>query len=90
MRTDAHSLKPEVQKNFPNLTFDQIWTLVKLSKMVRLRCRNNTAFNNAFNTMFEGIAEFRNVQKTRSDNTTYSGLSIKMNGKEQDIGEEED
>ena len=82
MSNDTNTLYEEFKKNFPELTFEQLWSMVKLSKMVRLRCRSNKAFNNAFNIIFAGRAEFREVQKYRKDNTSYMGLSIKMNGKE--------
>ena len=61
------------------LSTEQLWCIVKLCKYVRLRARNNTAFNNLFNQVFP-YAKFTQVTKSRSDGTTYPGLSI--NGKD--------
>ncbi len=58
----------------------QLWFLVKFSKYVRLRCRNNNAFNNFMNGVFPH-ARFRTVQKERKSYKTglmekYDGLAI--------------
>ncbi len=82
MLNNKDELYEEFKKNFPELTFEQLWSIVKLCKMVRLRCRSNIAFNNAFNIIFQGRAEFKEVRKERKDGTSYMGLSIIMNGKE--------
>lgn len=66
-----------------NLTPKQIWCLVKLTKNVRLRCRNNSAFNNYFNGIFGTKYSFNTVTKTRPKRyhvgvmETYPGLEIK-------------
>jgi hypothetical protein len=68
-------------EDFGELTAKQLWTLTKLAKNVRLRCRNNTAFNNFMNRTFP-YAKFETVTKTRpsrynpSVNESYPGLQI--------------
>jgi hypothetical protein len=57
------------------LTARQLWALVILSKHVRLRARNNSAFNNLMNSAFPE-ASFRQVTKMRRDGSTYPGLEI--------------
>lgn len=82
----AHKLHEEVKTHFPELTDRQIWTIVKLCKMSRRYCRSNAAFNNAMNVVFEGIAEFKEVQKINpKDGTSYPGLSIRVKGKDTEI-----
>lgn len=78
------SLQTEIKENFGELNSRQLWALVKLSKFVRLRARNNTAFNNAFNQIFPN-ARFNTVNKTRNDRytgrpVTYPGLQIVVQG----------
>lgn len=68
-----------------NMTAAQIWALVKLSKNVRLRCRNNAAFNNYFNGVFGDAFTFRQVNKERISRVTgrpesYPGLQIVHKG----------
>lgn len=64
-----------------NPTAEQLWALTKFAKNVRLRCRNNTAFNNFMNATFPH-ARFRTVTKTRpskihgAPDETYPGLQI--------------
>lgn len=66
-----------------NLTPKQIWALVKICKNVRLRCRNNNAFNNYFNGIFGTKYSFNTVTKTRpkrfypGQTEPYPGLEIK-------------
>jgi hypothetical protein len=77
---------PNVQKEFEeafgfpitNLNAKQIWFLVKLSKHVRGRCRNNSAFNNYFSRIFTH-ANFREVHKEYKGRS-YMGLNIVING----------
>lgn len=74
------SLKTEIEQEFGKLTARQLWVITKLAKFVRLRCRNNTAFNNAMNEIFPH-ARFRTVNKTRVSRVTgqpetYPGLEI--------------
>lgn len=81
-------LKESIDKAFHEpLNANQLWALVKLSKYVRLRARNNSAFNNLMNSLFPH-ATFRQVTKTKSNGETYPGLSITINGKE--ISEDEE
>lgn len=70
-----------------NLTAQQLWALVKFSKNVRLRCRNNSAFNNMMGRMFPH-ASFRQVNKIRPDGSTYPGLQIVVNGQTADGDDE--
>ena len=58
-----------------NLTAQQLWALVKFAKNARLRCRNNAAFNNMMSRVFPH-ATFRQIQKIRTDGSTYPGLQI--------------
>ena len=71
-------VKQEIETNFgANLTPKQLWALVKFAKHVRLRCRNNNAFNNFANRVFP-YAKFEQVNKTRKDGTSYPGLRIRV------------
>jgi hypothetical protein len=74
------NLRADFESQFGHLTAKQLWTLTKLAKMVRLRCRNNTAFNNAMNEIFPH-AKFQTVNKSRISRLTgqpetYPGLQI--------------
>ena len=88
-------LKAEFEKEFGTaLTVRQLWILVKICKWVRLRCRNNSAFNNFMNGIFAPHASFRTVTKTHPPGhhkagQTYPGLSIVVNGEAVD-GEDEE
>ena len=84
---DISKLKHVVDRDFPNLSPAQLWTIVKIAKWIRLRARNNSAFNNVMNTLFP-YATFRQVTKTKEDGTTYPGLQITVNGQTEE-GEEE-
>lgn len=63
------------------LTPAAMWEIVKLAKHVRLRCRNNAAFNNWFNAAFPHL-KFEQVQKQRPSRYNpaipeyYPGLKI--------------
>lgn len=67
--------KGEFLELFGELSLEKLWLLVKFSKNIRLRCRNNTAFNNFMNATFP-YASFRQIEKQRPDGTTYPGLKI--------------
>jgi len=88
MNTREQILRKEIEESFGcELTVKQLWTLVKLSKHVRLRCRNNSAFNNYMNALFRPHATFNTVTKSRISRITgrpetYPGLSIVINGQE--------
>ena len=92
---DSSQLKASLEKAFgTELTGEQLWALVKLSKFVRLRARNNSAFNNLFNSLFPN-AQFRTVTKERKNWKTgqmesYPGLSIVIKGQAVDQEEEEE
>jgi hypothetical protein len=80
------NFKQLMAENFgENLTAQQLWALVKFAKNVRLRCRNNTAFNNFMNATFPN-ATFRQITKQRPSRTvagameSYPGLQITVNG----------
>ena len=79
MRFDDKQAKEEMNKAFGDMTSDQLWTLTKFAKHVRLRCRNNTAFNNYMTRMFDNT-QFRQITKTRTDGSTYPGLQIIVDG----------
>ncbi len=76
------------------LTGPQLWALTKFAKNVRLRCRNNAAFNNFMNATFPH-ASFRQVNKTRpsriypGQTESYPGLQISIKGIEAPANEEE-
>lgn len=90
-RTTPQSMKEDFKKQFGACTSDdrnsqlslqQLWLIVKLCKYVRLRARNNAAFNNLFNQVFP-YANFSQVNKLRLDKTTghevnYPGLEITL------------
>lgn len=63
MRFEGQQFKDEFQAAFgiPALeaTEKQLWFLAKLGKHIRLRCRNNSAFNNYFNNAFSPNARFQ-------------------------------
>lgn len=87
-------LKEEITRELGTLNARQLWAIVKLCKWVRLRARNNSAFNNLFNTLFP-YARFRQVTKTRvnritGQNESYPGLEIEVNGESVSIDESEE
>lgn len=84
---DISKLKQAVERDFPNLSPSQLWTIVKIAKWIRLRARNNSAFNNVMNQLFP-YANFRQVTKQKPDGSTYPGLQITVNGVTEE-GEEE-
>ncbi len=84
--------EPELRKEFEEvfgqpLTLRQLWAIVKLSKRVRLRARNNAAFNNLFSRLFP-YASFRQVTKTNTAGRSYPGLSIQVAGEVMEQDEE--
>jgi len=82
-------LKQEIDKVFKEqLTANQLWAITKLCKHVRLRARNNSAFNNLFNSLFPH-ARFRQVTKTKKDGSQYPGLSITVDNNEVSEDEED-
>jgi hypothetical protein len=88
MADHKKELKDTIEKAFKEpFTASQLWALTRLAKYVRLRARNNNAFNNLFNSLFDN-ATFRQVTKTKKDGSTYPGLSIRVN--DQEISEEEE
>lgn len=79
-------LVAEFEEQFGKLTARQLWVITKFAKMVRLRCRNNTAFNNACNVIFP-YAAFKTITKHMPASTDgrypakdYPGLSIVVKG----------
>jgi hypothetical protein len=79
MRFEGKELRNQFEAAFgikaDELTAPQLWFLTKFAKHVRLRCRNNAAFNNYMNASF-APAKFRQVTKTRADGSSYPGLEI--------------
>lgn len=66
-RLNIEQYRAEFEELFgKQLTTRQLWLLVKMCKNVRLRCRNNTAFNNFMNQLFP-YALFRQVTKEVPD-----------------------
>lgn len=89
MKTTPTSMQQEFKELFQTLTPKQIWLVVKLCKYVRLRARNNIAFNNLFNTVFPDYT-FKQITKTRADGSSYPGLSILGRATGISVGEEEE
>jgi hypothetical protein len=78
---NTQEVQNQVEKLFPNLSGEAIWFLVKMAKHVRLRCRNNAAFNNWMNATFGKQFRFNTVTKKRKNRATgfeesYPGLQI--------------
>lgn len=89
MYNSEQQLAEDFKKDFPNLNAKQLWTLTKFAKRVRLRARNNAAFNNLCNRLFEyADAKFEQVTKVNKRNEQYPGLKITVN--EESISEDED
>lgn len=88
MYDTAEKLRAERKELFPDdgmlttkgMTQRQVWFIVKVAKGARLYCRTNVAFNNFFNSIFQGVARFRQVEKTKPGGDTYEGLQIIMEG----------
>ena len=59
------------------LTVQQLWLVTKFAKYVRLRARNNTAFNNLCSELFP-YASFKTVMKDHPNGISYPGLEIKI------------
>jgi hypothetical protein len=60
------------------LTTEQLWCLTKFAKHVRLRARNNVAFNNYMGRVFPH-AQFKQVPK-EYNGRKYEGLQITAKG----------
>lgn len=82
-------LKNDIQNAFGELNGRQLWVLVNLAKRVRLRARNNSAFNNLFNRLFTN-ARFRQVPKVSKAGRHYEGLEITIKGEPQLNSHDED
>lgn len=87
---DVNKLKQEITENLKGLTPRQMWTIVKLCKWVRLRARNNSAFNNLFNNLFrEQGFNFREVTKQKPNGERYPGLQITYDGRVEEVESED-
>ena len=76
MKATPQELGQQLEEAFGGpLTAKQLWAITVFAKHVRLRARNNSAFNNLCNGAFKN-ARFRQVTKTRKDGSTYPGLEI--------------
>jgi len=72
--------REEFEKEFGKLDSRKLWLLVRFAKHVRLRARNNTAFNNFANRTFP-YAHFKQVEKVKtSTGEKYEGLAITVDG----------
>lgn len=79
MYETADKLRAEYKELFQdNLTFRQLWWVVKMMKAARLYCRGNTAFNNFMSSVFKDVAQFRQVEREGTDGRKYPGLAVKM------------
>ena len=65
----------DFESMFGHLNIEQLWILVKFAKHIRMRARNNTAFNNYVSAVFP-YARFDTVDKIRKDGSKYPGLKI--------------
>lgn len=74
----------EIESILGTLTLQQLWAITKIAKHVRLRARNNVAFNNYMNKIFP-YAKFTTVNKTRADGTIYPGLKIEAGGQSEEV-----
>jgi Tfp pilus assembly protein PilF len=72
-------LKEEFNEEFGTLSARQLWVLTKFAKRVRLRGRNNSAFNNMANRLFP-YANFKQVTKRKLNGELYPGLEIIASG----------
>jgi hypothetical protein len=83
MFNPKQAVKEAIEKEFGQLNARQLWAVTKLAKFVRLRARNNAAYNNAMNEIFP-YARFRTVTKTRVNRynpamvESYPGLEISV------------
>ncbi len=69
-------------------TAEQLWCLTKFAKHVRLRARNNAAFNNYMNRIFTN-ATFKQVPK-EYNGRTFEGLQITVKGVASSSSDEDD
>ena len=77
MKMTPQEMKKMFDDAFPGVVMNtrQLWALTLFAKHVRLRARNNSAFNNLMNAVFVH-AKFKQVTKTKPDGSTYPGLEI--------------
>jgi len=76
----ASGLEKEFKERFGELNAQQLWTITKFAKLVRSRCRQNTAFNTAAKLAFP-YANFKTVTKTnKKTGEPYPGLEITVAG----------
>ena len=60
----------------PEPSIQQLWALTLFAKHVRMRCRNNTAFNNFMNRIYKHV-KFQEVTKINEQTgERYEGLEI--------------
>lgn len=79
MYESAEKLREERKELFKDgLSSRQVWFIVKMMKAARFYCRSNVAFNNFMNSMFQGTAKFRQVEKVGLGGKKYMGLAIMM------------
>jgi hypothetical protein len=82
MNFDNEDFKKEFEEAFnikiEEVTPKMLWFLTKFAKHVRLRCRNNQAFNSYMNRNFPN-ASFNQVSKV-GNKGPYMGLMIVVNG----------
>lgn len=77
------------------LTLQELWALVKILRVVRMRCRNNVALNNQLNSAFP-YARFTTVTKERpsrynpSVKEKYLGLQITVEGQTAEGGDDDE
>jgi hypothetical protein len=90
MYDSANKLREEFKELFKEgMTPRHVWWVVKMMKSARLYCRSNIAFNNFMNTVFRGVAEFKQVSKLDSQGKEYNGLEIRMIKPDGTVGDTE-
>ena len=82
MRFEPKDARDQFQQAFgfpvEELTATQLWWITKFAKHVRMRARNNAAFNNYCNQVF-APSRFKEVNKT-GPRGPYKGLEIEAKG----------
>lgn len=77
MYQSVERLRKEFEEHFGNnISYRQMWFIVKVAKGVRSYCRSNAAFNNYFNGIFGKAARFEQVTKTKPNGEHYQGLEV--------------
>lgn len=81
MHFEGEAFKKEFEEAFgfpiSEVTERQAWFLTKFAKHCRLRCRNNSAFNNYMNRNFPGLHFGQETKQNTFTDKEYEGLVIR-------------